>query len=157
MWQPTEDELLSSLLASYYHDVVSGSMSLFQSQSCQTGEANSCLYVMLDVYPQEGIRKCIENPQERRWMPPVHSLCEEVRLIRMPGLGGGSEMSFSSPALSWGCQAMDLGLVPVGKFPNNINVTFLWHATVYTVSSHFLPCVRGSYEVFGVLGHHSEP
>lgn len=30
MWQPMEDELLSNLLASYYHDVISVSMSLFQ-------------------------------------------------------------------------------------------------------------------------------
>lgn len=66
-------------------------------------------------------------------------------------------MSFSRPTMSWECQAMNLGLVPVGKFPNNMNVTFLCHATVYTVSSHFLPCVRGSYKVSGVLAHHSEP
>lgn len=125
-----------------------------QLRSCQTGEAKSCLYVMLDVYPQGGIRKCIKNRQERRWMPPVHLLCEEVRLIRKPGLGGDSEMYSPRPTLSWGCQAIDLGLVPVGKFPNNTNVTFLWHATV---SSHYLPCVRGGYEVSGALGHHSEP
>lgn len=58
-------------------------------------------------------------------------------LIRMPGLVGGNRMFFSRPALRWGCQAIELELVPVGKITNNTNI-FLQHATVYMVSSYLL-------------------
>lgn len=86
------------------------------------------------------MRKCIENPQEEKAEPPIHTLCKAVWPIRTSGLGRGSRMSSSRP--------VELGLVPVREITNNKNITFLQHATVYTVSSHLPPCVRGSYELF---------
>lgn len=69
------------------------------------------------ISTHRGERRCTENPEEKR--PPVHTVCKEAWPIRMPELGVGSGMPFSKPAPSRGCQAVELGLEPVGKITVN--------------------------------------
>lgn len=89
--------------------------------------------------------------KKKRQMPQVHTLYKEVRPIWVPGLGMGSRMASSRPAWSLGYQTIHLSLMLVGKVPN-MNITFLWHVTVYIVGSHPLPHVIGSYEFLEFLG-----